>query len=109
MTKGYFDAPVFELEKCEIDVDISTTSFFFNDNGNPAYLKSPPQGVTPLVPAPTNPNVAIGREYVVLGVIGVKPTPPYGIKQSSDSSPIKSCTSPCGRPARWLRRLELRW
>ena len=23
MTKGYFDAPVFEIEKCEIDVDIS--------------------------------------------------------------------------------------
>ena len=80
MTKGYFDAPVFEIEKCEIDVDISTTPFFFNDNGNPAYLKVPPQGVTPLVPAPTNPNVAIGREYVVSGVIGVKPTPPYGIE-----------------------------
>lgn len=41
MTKGYFDAPVFEIEKCEIDVDISTTPFFFNDNGNPAYLKVP--------------------------------------------------------------------
>lgn len=80
MSKGYFDAPLFEIEKSEIDVDISTTPFFYNDNGKPTYLKELPHGVIPLTPAPTDPSVAIGKEYRVPEVIGVKPTPPYGIE-----------------------------
>ncbi len=80
MTKAYLDAPVFEIQKNEIKVDIAQTPFFYNDDGKPSYLKQLPGGVTPLVPAPINPRFAIGREYIVSGVIGVNPTPPYGIE-----------------------------
>jgi len=80
LPSGYLDAPLFEIEKGEVDVDISSTPFFYNDGGKPAYLKVLPQGVTPLSPAPTDPSMALGREYVVSEVMGVKPTPPYGIE-----------------------------
>ena len=80
MANGYFDAPLFETEKGEIDVDISATPFFYNDNGKPSYLKELPPGVRPLIPAKTDPSVAFGNKYVVSEVIGVKPTPPYGIE-----------------------------
>lgn len=78
--KGYLDAPVFIKEKHEVTVDISKTPFLYNKKGSPTYVKKPPKGVTPLVPAPTDPNVAIGREYVVSEVVGVKKTPPYGVE-----------------------------
>ena len=80
MTKGYLDAPVFIIEKHETAVDISQTPFFYNDDGCPTYVKELPSGVMPLVPATTDPSVAIGSEYVVSGVIGVKQTPPYGVE-----------------------------
>lgn len=80
MTKGYFEAPVFIKEGNQAAVDIAKTPFFYNDGGHPSYVKTLPGGVVPLVPAPTDPRVAIGREYVVSGVIGVKETPPYGIE-----------------------------
>lgn len=80
MPKGYFDAPIFEVEKSESPIDISKTPFFYNDNGNPTYLNELPTGLTPLAPAVTDPNVAIGREYVVPEVIGVKQTLPYGVE-----------------------------
>lgn len=80
MANGYFDAPLFEIEKSEIDVDISSTPFFYNDNGKPTYLHELPPGVMPLTPAHTDPKVGVGREYAVSGVIGVKPTPPYGVE-----------------------------
>lgn len=75
-----FDTPVFINEKHETTVDISKTPFFYNDGGRPTYVETLPSGVTPLVPAATDPRVAIGREHVVSGVIGVKPTPPYGVE-----------------------------
>ncbi len=80
MANGYFDAPLFEIGKGETEVDISSTPFFYNDNGNPTYLEVLPSGVTPLAPATTDPRVAMGREYVVSEIIGVKPKPPYGIE-----------------------------
>lgn len=80
MTKGYLDAPVFEIEKHEKSIDIFKTPFFYNHGGNPTYVKELPSGATLLAPAPTDPHVAIGREYVVSEVIGVKPTPPWGIE-----------------------------
>ena len=80
MPEGHFDAPVFIKEQQETTVDISETPYFYNDEGRPTYVKELPNGVTPLVPAATDPNVAIGREYVVSEVIGVKPTPPYGVE-----------------------------
>lgn len=80
MTNGYFDAPVFINEKHETAIDLSKTPFFYNDGGHPSYVKALPKGVTPLVPATTDPAVAIGREHVVSGVIGVKQTPPYGVE-----------------------------
>jgi hypothetical protein len=80
MTKGYFNAPLFEVEKHGVPVDIAHTPFFYNAGGKPTYVKELPHGVTQLVPAETDPRVAIGREYVVSEVIGVKPTPPYGIE-----------------------------
>lgn len=80
MTKGYFDAPAFIIEKNETVIDTSKTPFFYNDEGYPTYVKELPSGVTPLVPATTDPGVAIGREYVVSEVIGVKQTPPYGVE-----------------------------
>ena len=80
MTNECFDTPVFINEKHETTIDISKTPFFYNDGGHPTYVKALPSGVTPLVPAKTDPNVAIGREYVVSEVIGVKQTPPYGVE-----------------------------
>lgn len=80
MTQGYFDPPVFIKELHETAVDISQTPYFYNDDGRPTYHKAPPHGVRPLVPATTDPRVAIGREYVVSEVIGVKQTPPWGVE-----------------------------
>lgn len=80
MADGYFDAPIFIKEKHEATVDTLKTPFFYNDGGRPAYVKALPNDVTPLVPTTTDPNVAIGSEYVVSEVIGVKQTPPYGVE-----------------------------
>lgn len=80
MANECFDTPVFINEKHETAIDISKTPFFYNDGGRPTYVKALPSGVTPLVPAITDPNVAIGREHVVAEVIGVKQTPPYGVE-----------------------------
>lgn len=80
MTQGYFDPPVFIKEQHETPVDISQTPYFYNDDGRPTYHQEPPPGVRPMAPAPTDPRVAIGREYVVSEVIGVKQTPPWGVE-----------------------------
>lgn len=74
------NAPVFIKDILEIPVDISATPYFYNDGGTPAYLAAPPAGITPLPVAPTNPAMAMGNEYIVSGVAGVKPTPPWGIE-----------------------------
>ena len=80
MPDTQFDAPLFIKEILETAVDIARTPFFFNDGGSPTYLTQPPAGVTPIEPAATNPALAMGNEYVVAQVLGVKPTPPYGIE-----------------------------
>jgi len=80
MPQEYLAPPVFEIQKGEIEVDISQTPYFYNDAGAPSYVKDVPFGSILLNPAPTDPCVAIGREYVVSEIVGVKPTPPYGIE-----------------------------
>ncbi|MFZ5756038.1 MAG: hypothetical protein ACOY3X_03990 [Pseudomonadota bacterium] len=77
---GYFDPTVFIKEISEIPVDISETPYFFNDGGKPVYLKTPPAGVSVMGPAPTNPELAMGYEYIVPEIVGVKQTPPYGVE-----------------------------
>jgi hypothetical protein len=74
MPEGHLNPPVFEISKFSQDVSLTKTPYFYNDNGNPVYLAELPEGVTPLVPAPTDPLLAIGREYVVSEVIGIKQT-----------------------------------
>ena len=80
MPDTQFDAPLFIKEILETAVDTARTPFFFNDGGSPTYLTQPPAGVTPIEPAATNTALAMGNEYVVAQVLGVKPTPPYGIE-----------------------------
>jgi hypothetical protein len=73
-----FLPPLFIKEQSEIEVKVGETPFFYNDGGAPTYRASLPDGVTPLTPARTGPEVAIGAEHRVTGTIGFKPTPPYG-------------------------------
>lgn len=79
LANGYFDAPLFEIQQNEIDVDISKTPYFYNADGVPTYLAQPPHGSTPLTPAPSDPTLAIGREYIVPERIGTKETK-YGLE-----------------------------
>jgi hypothetical protein len=80
MPNDHFDPPVFEIAKAEKQVDISKTPFLYNEDGKPTYVEAPPKDVTLLEPAATNPAVAMGNEYVVSEVVGIKKTPPYGIE-----------------------------
>jgi hypothetical protein len=80
MVEGCLDPPVFEVEKFSQPVSLAQTPFLFNDDGRPAYLTALPAGVVAMEPAPTDPAMAIGHEHVVSEVIGVKPTPPYGVE-----------------------------
>ena len=61
MAEGRLDPPVFEISKSSIDVSLTQTPYFYNDNGSPVYLAALPEGVEPLAPARTNPLQAIGR------------------------------------------------
>jgi hypothetical protein len=69
LSTTYLDAPFFEGSSNELPVDISATPFFYNNNGIPTYLATPPSGVTPLTPAKTDPSIAIGYEHDVSGTI----------------------------------------
>ncbi|MES2125911.1 MAG: hypothetical protein V4463_01445 [Pseudomonadota bacterium] len=80
MLGTHFDAPLFIKELHEASVDLARTPFFYNDGGVPTYVSVLPAGVEPLAPAPTNPAVAMGKEYVVADILGVVPTPPWGIQ-----------------------------
>ena len=80
MPEPQFDAPVFIQEIQERAVDIVDAPFFYNNAGQPTYVRELPAGLIPLVAAATNPAVAIGNTYVVPEVIGVKQTPPYGVE-----------------------------
>ena len=75
-----FQTPVFIREKSEEAIDLASTPYFHNDRGRPRYLKKPPRGATLLPAAPTDPQVAMGNEYIVSRIKGVKKTPPYGIE-----------------------------
>jgi hypothetical protein len=77
---NYFDRPVFEIPKADESVDIAKTPFCYIKNGRPNYAKNVPNGVKLLETAPTDPAVAMGREYVVPEIAGVKKTLPYGIE-----------------------------
>lgn len=78
MATSYLDAPLFEADLASMDVDITATPFFYNNQGTPNYLAQLPPCVTPLTPAPTDPTLAAGYEYTVPEEIGFKKTPPYG-------------------------------
>lgn len=80
MPGSHLDAPLFIKDIYETQVDTAITPFFFNDGGMPVYLTEPPEGLKPLVPAATDPALAVGNEYLVADVLGVKPTPPYGVE-----------------------------
>lgn len=80
MPGTHLDAPLFIKEIHETTVHTAQTPYFFNDGGKPTYLSEPPAGLAPLVPAVTDPGIAMGNEYIVAEVLGVKPTPPYGIE-----------------------------
>jgi hypothetical protein len=80
MADGFFDPPVFIKEiHCDA-VDMTATPYFYNDGGTPNYVALVPAGITLLTPAPSDPKLAIGREYDVSGTISVKQTPPYGVE-----------------------------
>lgn len=72
MPNDYFERVPFEIPKSEEQVDIATTPFFCNVDGAPTYLAEVPKGVTLIDTAPTDPAVAIGREYIVPEVLGTK-------------------------------------
>lgn len=80
MSEMKFATPVFIREKSEIAVDLAKTPYFFNDGGRPRYVRSLPRAARLVPAAPTDPRVAIGNEYVVSRVKGVKKTLPYGIE-----------------------------
>lgn len=78
MPASHFDPPVFEIQNPGIDVDITVTPFYYNDNGTPSYVKDLPAGVTPLAPVPSDPSLAKGHAYDVTGIINFNKTPPWG-------------------------------
>lgn len=80
MDNTHLDAPLFIKEKREIAVDISKTPFFFNDGGTPKYVTKLPSRAKLLPELIINPDVAMGNEYIVNDVVGVKKTPPYGVE-----------------------------
>ena len=80
MENAHLDAPVFEIEKFSQTVSVQDTPFFYNNGGAPVYVAQLPNGVQPLSPTPTDPQMAMGQEYVVPEILGVKSTPPYGIE-----------------------------
>lgn len=73
-----FLPPLFIREHAKLDVDVAETPFFYNDNGSPTYRAALPAGVTPLTPAHTGPDVAIGAEHRVTGTMTFKEDPGYG-------------------------------
>lgn len=77
---GRLDPPLFEVEKFSQPVSLAQTPFLYNDGGRPTFLSAAPVDAVVLTPATTDPDQAIGHEHLVSEVIGVKPTPPYGVE-----------------------------
>ncbi|MBL8524267.1 MAG: hypothetical protein JNN20_11300 [Betaproteobacteria bacterium] len=80
MSEMKFATPVFIEEKKHEQIDLAETPYFHNDGGHPRYVKEVPHGAKLIPTAPTDPHVALGNEYVVAQIKGVKKTPPYGIE-----------------------------
>lgn len=80
MPTTHLDAPLFIQEIAETTVDIARTPIFFNDNGHPTYLVSPPPGVTPLPLANTQSADELGNEYRVPGVLKSQSRAPWGFE-----------------------------
>ena len=78
MVRGHFRAPILEIEKGSESISLDATPWFFNDNGVPRYLSEPPPHALRIEVAPTDPDVAMGREYVVSEILSRKPDAPYG-------------------------------
>jgi hypothetical protein len=84
MAEMNFETPVFIKEKDEQPIDLVKTPYFYNDGGRPQYVKQLPRGAKLIKTAPTDPRVAIGNEYIVSQIKGIKKTPPYGIETQLD-------------------------
>ena len=78
--KGYLDPPLFELEKRSQPVSLAHTPYFHNDGGTVVFAAHVPAGARLIDAAPTDPALEAGRPHHVIGIDGVKPTPPYGIE-----------------------------
>lgn len=72
------DAPIFEVKIAELQVNIATTPYYYNQDGTPSYHTELPAGAQILTVAETDPNVALGHPHIVDAVIGVKDNLPYG-------------------------------
>jgi hypothetical protein len=80
MSDGNFAPTTFIKEKNEKAIDLSKTPYFYNDAGKPTYHKTLPPKAKLIPTASTDPQVAMGNEYVVAKIESVKKTPPYGIE-----------------------------
>jgi len=80
MAEMKLERPVFIRELSKGPVDLAKTPYFYNDCGRPRYAKNLPRGADLIQTAATDPRVAMGNEYIVSQVKGVKKTPPYGIE-----------------------------
>jgi hypothetical protein len=79
MSDTHLDAPLFIKELHEDQIDLTLTPCFYNDAGKPTFLNKPPAGITPLIPAPIDPAIAMGNEYKVPDIMSVKKSQ-YGIE-----------------------------
>lgn len=73
-----FDPPLFMREGTKVSVDLARTPYFGNIGGHPAYFEKLPDGVTELLPASHNPDVALGNEYQVQALSPEMPDPNFG-------------------------------
>ncbi|GGP23801.1 hypothetical protein [Silvimonas iriomotensis] len=82
MSEPVFNTPVFIQEMNETSVDIVDAPFFYNNAGQPAYMRRDqlPSSATILTAAGSDPALALGNEYAVPEIIGVKQTPPWGVE-----------------------------
>ena len=80
MAEMKFEIPVFIKEKHDEPIDLVETPYFYNDGGCPSYVKNLPHGAKLIQTALTDTRVALGNEYVVSQIKGIKNTPPYGIE-----------------------------
>lgn len=76
----HLDPPLFIKEIRETQVNTAATPFFYNQSETPGFVRELPAGVMPVPTAKTDPAMAMGKEYIVAKVMGVKPTPPYGVE-----------------------------